>query len=148
MLVTNHSEKKGKGYKVLAQEAIIPYRDNVVIESAFRDIKSFVKVAPVFVWTEAHVKAHYTICVLAHLINRALTLRLHHNEGDATKDIVSHERLYEKLSDCQIDQIEVENVRLSTFNITRITTEQKELLNRIGLNHILSRDVVKKARAS
>ena len=148
MLVTNHSEKKGKGFKVSAQEAIIPYRDKVVIESAFRDIKSFVKVAPVFVWTEAHVKAHYTICVLAHLINRALTLRLHHNEGDATKDIVSHERLYEKLSDCQIDQIEVENVRLSTFNITRITTEQKELLNRIGLNYILSRDVVKKARAS
>lgn len=148
MLVTNHSEKRGRGFKVPAEEAINPYRDKVVIESAFRDIKSFVEVAPVYVWTEAHVKAHYTICVLSHLINRTLTLRLHHNAGDATNDIVSHEKLYKKLSDCQVDQIEVENVRLSTFNLTRPTAEQKELLNRIGLNYVLSTDVIKKARAS
>jgi transposase len=148
MLVTNHCEKEGGHFKVSAEEAITPYRDKVVIESSFRDIKSFVEVAPVDVWTEAHVKAHYTLCVLSHLINRTLTLRLHQNEGDMTKDIVTHEGLFEKLSPCQIDHIEVENVRLSTFNMTRSTSEQKELLDRLGLSHLLSHDVVKKARAS
>lgn len=147
LLVTNHNEKKGKRFKISAQETVMPYRDKVVIESAFRDIKSFVEVAPVYVWTEAHVKAHYTICVLSHLINRTLTLRLHKNEGDVTREIVSHEKLYAKLSKCQIDRIEVENVRLSTFNMTRATTKQKELLHRAGLENLLSCDILEKMKS-
>lgn len=129
-----------------AQDAIIPYREKVVIESSFRDIKSFVEIAPVHVWTEIHVKAHYTICVLSHLINRTLTMRLHENPGDLTRDIVSHERLYKKLSDCMIDCIEVENVRLSTYNMTRTTEYEKELLQRVGLDRLRSRNTVNKAR--
>ena len=34
-----------------------------------------------YVWTAEHVRAHFTICVLAHLINRSLTLRLHKHLG-------------------------------------------------------------------
>ena len=131
--MTNHKDKEGDVFKVPAQDAILPYRYKVVIESAFRDIKSFVEVAPLHVWTEIHVKAHYTICVLAHLINRTLTLRLHKHPGDLTSKVVSHEKLYEKLSDCMIDHIEVENVRLSTYNMTRTTDDKKELLKRVGL---------------
>jgi hypothetical protein len=148
LLVTNHTEKGHEGFKVSTQDAIIPYRDRVVIESAFRDIKSFVEVAPVYLWTEAHVKAHYTICVLSHLINRTLTLRLHEHKGHVTREIVSHEKLYEKLSDCQIDRIEVQNARLSTHNMTRLTDTQRELLGRVGLMNIIGRETVEKARAS
>jgi len=126
LLVTNHNKKKEKGFELSAQETIIPYRDKWVIESAFRDIKSFVEVAPVYVWTEIHVKAHYTACVLSHLINRTLTLRLHEQEGKITRDVVSHEKLYAKLEDCKIDRIEVENAGLTTLNRTRPTSEQKE----------------------
>jgi len=146
LLVTNHTEEMKDEFKVSAKEAIIPYRDKVVIEANFRDIKSFVEVDPVYVWTEAHVKAHYTICVLSNLINRTLTLRLHKNKGTITKNVVSHEKLYDKLSDCQIDYIDVENVHLSTYNMTRITNEQKELLKRIKLINLLSCKVVEKAR--
>ncbi len=148
LLVTNHKEKEGDGdvFRLPPEKAIIPYRDKVVIESSFRDIKSFVEVAPVHVWTEFHVKAHYTICVLAHLFDRTLTLRLHKYPGDLTRDVVSHEKLYQKLSGCLIDRIEVENVGLSTYNFTRVTEEKKELLQRVGLENLLSRDVVKKAQ--
>ena len=97
--------------------------------------------------TEAHVKAHYTICVLSHLINRTLTLRLHRHRGDTTKAIVSHERLYETLSSCQIDRIAVENVQLSTYNMTRPNLEQQELLERVGLINLLNRDVVELAKS-
>jgi transposase len=93
LLVTNHSEKDQQGFQLAPQEAIRPYRDKVIIESAFRDIKSFIEIEPVFVWTYLHVKAHYTTCVLSHLINRTLTNRLHKHKGNATKEIVSHEKL-------------------------------------------------------
>jgi hypothetical protein len=147
LLVTNHSEKGTDDFTMPAQEVIRPYQEKVVIESSFRDIKSFIDIAPVYVWTEAHVKAHYTICVLSHLINRTLTLRLHRHRGDTTKAIVSHERLYETLSSCQIDRIAVENVQLSTYNMTRPNLEQQELLERVGLINLLKRDVVELAKS-
>ena len=70
------------------------------------------EVAPVHVWTEAHVKAHYTICVLSHLINRTLTLRLHRCAGDLTNRFAR----VAKLSNCMIDLIRVENLGLATYN--------------------------------
>jgi transposase len=146
LLVTNHIEKVGNRYKLSAKDAIGPYREKVVIESAFRDIKSFVEVKPVYVWTPAHVKAHYTCCALSHLINRTLTLRLHEKPGDVSKDVVAHERLYEELSDCKVDQIEVQNARLSTLKITRTDDVQKELLERLQLTKLLSSAFLKKVK--
>jgi hypothetical protein len=93
------------------------------------------------------VKAHYTICILSHLINRTLTLRLHQHQGETTKDMVSHERLYDSLSSCQIDRIEAENVQLSTYNMTRPSLEQQELLERVGLANLLNRNVVELANS-
>lgn len=148
LLVTNHNEKTGKQFKLSGPEAVTPYQDKVVIESAFRDLKSFVEVAPVYVWTEAHVKAHYSICVLSHLINRTLTLRLHEQKGKITRDVVSHEKLYAQLEDCKIDRIEVENVHQVTLNRTRPTSEQIELLERVGLEYLLSWDIVDKVNSS
>lgn len=148
LLVTNHAEKQGDKFTLPSQDAIRPYREKLVIEAGFRDLKSFVEVAPLFVWTPNHVKAHYTVCVLAHLTNCTLTLRLHHNVGKETADIVAHERLYKELSSCMIDRIEIENVNLSTYNMTRTTSRQKELLRRVGLEHLLARDIVQKVRAS
>lgn len=148
LLVTNHNEQGPDGFAVSAPDAIVPYREKVVIESVFRDIKSFVEVAPVYVWTEVHVKAHYTICVLSHLINRTISLRLHEHKGDTTREIVSHEQLYKKLAGCQIDRIEVQNVRLSTYNMTRANTEQKELLTRLGLTQLLTQNILERVKAS
>jgi len=148
LLVTNHTEKEDGLFSVSAKQAITPYRDKVMIEAAFRDIKSFIEVSPVCVWTEAHVKAHYTICVLSHLTNRTLILRLHKNKGSLTKEIVTHEKLYAKLSDCMIDRIEIKNVSLSTYNMSQSTPDQEELLARIGLKDLLSHNIIKKIRCS
>ena len=145
LLVTNHKEGADR-FNLSAEEVITPYRDKTVIESSFRDMKSFVEIKPVYVWTKDHVKAHYTCCVLAHLINRTLTLRLHQNKGSLTKDIVSHEKLYDRLAGCQIDRINVENLGLSTCNMTRSTKEQEELLERIELASLLSGEIGKKMK--
>lgn len=148
LLVTNHLEKKESGFKLPAEQAIGSYREKVVIESAFRDIKSFVEVAPVFVWTKMHVKAHYTVCVLSYLINRTLTLRLHEHKGFRTSEVVSHERLYKKLSQCMVDLIRIRNMDLSTYKITLPTEEQKELLERINLKELISDDIVNASKSS
>lgn len=142
LLVTNHTEKTAQHFSLSAQEIISPYQEKTVIEAAFRDIKSFIDICPVYVWTETHVKAHYTLCVLAYLIDRTLTLRLHANQGgELTQHIVSHERLYQELAACQIDCIEVNNIQRSTYNLTRPTRIHQELLERIGLSSLLSREV-------
>ena len=148
LLVTNHTERNSNGFKLSAPDAITPYREKVVIESVFRDIKSFIDIAPVYVWTEAHVKAHYTICVLAHLINRTVMLLLHKSKGDKTSGIVTHEQLYKKISKCNIDRIEIENLSLSTYNLTRLNDEHKELINRLGLTKLLSNKFIEKIRSS
>jgi transposase len=148
LLVTNHTERNSNEFEVSAPEAITPYRNKVVIESVFRDIKSFIDIAPVYVWTEAHVKAHYTICVLAHLINRTIMLRLHKDKGENTNGVISHEQLYKKVSKCQIDRIEVENLNLSTYNMTRLNNEQKELINRLDLSKLITNKCIEKIKAS
>ena len=146
--VTNHTEQDDGAYKLSPRDVITPYREKVVIESAFRDIKSFIEVAPMYVWTAEHVRAHFTICVLSYLINRTLTLRLHRQPGRVTKDVVSHEKLYQTLSKLQIDHIRVKNVGIETRNLTYQTDDEKELLDRIGLTMAHNSEVLHKARAA
>lgn len=147
LLVTNHTEQSGGEYKLSPRDAIAPYRDKVVIESAFRDIKSFIEVAPMYVWTAEHVRAHFTICVLSYLINRTLTLRLHRHPGRATRDVITHEKLYQTLSKCQIDHIKVKNIGIETCNLTYQTEDQTELMGRVGLTMTRQNEVLHKARA-
>ena len=142
LLVTNHFEKENNEFKIKTAEAIAPYRDKEIIEEAFKDIKSFVEVEPAFVWTESHVRAHYTTCVLSYLINKILTLRLHKNIGDTSSDIVTHIKLLKETSECQLDYIEVKNIEQRKLNITKTSEKQKDLLRRIGLSHLINREIL------
>lgn len=142
LLVTNHSEKQDQKFKLCAEEAIAPYREKEIIEEAFKEIKSFIKIEPVFVWTEDHVKAHYTICVLAYLINRTLTIRLHDNAGDKSGEIVANQKLFKESSKCKLNYLEVKNIKQKKFSLTKPTTKQKELLKRIGLSTLTNRKIV------
>jgi len=144
-LVTNHSEKEDNEFKLKTEEAITPYREKEIIEEAFKNIKSFVMIEPVFVWTEYHVKAHYTVCVLTYLINRTLTMRLHENKGDKSKEIVTHQKLFKESSKCMLDYIEVKNIQQKKINLTKSTAKQKELLQRVGLPNLMNRKIVDKA---
>jgi hypothetical protein len=76
--------------------------------------------------------------VLAYLINRILTLRLHKHKGETTSNIVTHEKLYKELSDCLMDYIEVENVQKSGHKMTRPNAKQEELLTRVGQKKLIT----------
>lgn len=145
MLVTNHNERTENGAFSQDAEAVIkPYREKVVIESAFRDIKSCIEIAPVHVWTLEHVKAHYTICVLAYLLDRTLTLKLHERPGICSEKVVAHTRLYSELETCLINHTKVAGTSMEAAGLTQPTPVQKELIERIGLTHLLQEDLIKK----
>ena len=72
VFITNHIERQGRGFKVTPIMAIRAYRDKTKIEDVFKNVKSFLKIRPFFVNTEKHVKAVYTICILAYFLNKFL----------------------------------------------------------------------------
>ena len=137
MLVTSLSEKDTENkFIVSSEDALRPYREKVIIEDAFRDIKSFVEIAPVYVWLETHVKAHYTICVLAYLINRTISNLLKENHGDLSEDIKTHIGVYRELGSCSIDEIYIKNLDQNNFCMTELSSKQKEVLGRLNAGNV------------
>lgn len=145
LLVTNHSERCGADFVRNTRSMVEPYREKAVIESSFRDIKSFVEIAPVHVWTSKHVHAHYTICVLSHLLNRTLSQRLSKHEGDKSADIVAHGKLYEELSSCHLHQIRGTG-QADVYSLTQPTGRQRELLKRLKMAHRVSSEMIEEMR--
>ena len=136
LLVTNHAEKKDGRFIQDTESVVRPYREKVVIESSFRDIKSFIEISPVHVWKTEHVRAHYTICVLAHLLDRTISLALHAKPGQATKEIVSHEKLYEEFAECRLNHMKT-SPKQNSYRLTEPTDKHKELLERLGMQHLI-----------
>lgn len=136
LLVTNQSEKKDGRFIQDTESVVRPYREKVVIESSFRDIKSFIEISPVHVWKAEHVRAHYTICVLAHLLDRTISLALHAKPGQKTEEIVSHEKLYEELAECRLNHIKTDP-KQNSYRLTEPTEKHKELLKRLGMHHLI-----------
>lgn len=141
LLVTNQSDKNGDRFVHDTRAVVQPYRQKFVIESSFRDIKSFIEISPVHVWKEEHVRAHYTICVLGHLLDRTLSLALHAKTGDATKEIISHERLYEELGGCQLNRLRI-GPKKDLYRLTEPTENQVELLERLGMQHLVQEETI------
>lgn len=132
LLVTNHNEKNSNGdYIQSTAEILKPYREKVVIEDAFRHIKSFVNISPVHVWLEQHVKAHYTICVLAWLINKTIQLRLQENPEEG---ILSAETVYRELKSCTIDQISTGIDERKIHCMTELNSRQQTILKKLGID--------------
>ncbi len=144
MLVTNHTEKSIDKFDMSARDIIQAYRDKHVIESSFRDIKSFVEIAPVYVWNEVHVRAHYTICILSHIINRSLDLLLAKNKGSESADIVSHMQTLKELSHCMLTKLKIAETSLEIQTPTEINVVQSDLLKRMGVEGMLDKGFIAK----
>lgn len=138
LLVTTISEKTENGFEHDTLSVVRPYREKVIVESAFRDIKSFIEISPVHVWKADHVRAHYTICVLAHLIDRTLSLTLHERSKGKSSEIVSHERLYDELETCRLNHFTLEGIKQDFYKFTQPTALQLDLLQRLQMTHLIS----------
>lgn len=63
--------------KEMAATAIVEaYKQLVSVERAFRTLKSFLRVRPVYHFSERRIRAHFLLCVLAYLVENHLARRL------------------------------------------------------------------------
>jgi len=133
VFVTNHREKHARGFKMSPDKIIKAYRDKTKIEDVFKNVKSFLKLRPFFVNTTAHVKAVYTICILAYFLNRYLAnLRKETGENDYLN---SHE-LYAPFKDIDIATLADSNTGQSIRKAVQLPEGTMNLLKRIGMSHI------------
>jgi len=133
VFITNHTEKQGRGFRVKAQRIIKAYREKTKIEDVFKNVKSFLKIRPFFVNTETHVKAVYTICILAYFINRYLS---NQRKAIGEKDYLNSKQLYAPFKDIDIVTLEDSNTGQTIKRAVILPTATKKLLHKIRLSHV------------
>jgi transposase len=133
--ITNHIEKEQGKFKLDVKRIISAYRNRNQIEDAFKNIKSFIKIRPFNVNTDEHVKAVYTICVLAYFLNRDLANKRKQFEG---KDFLNSHELYRPLKTCKLITLK-ENIQNKKLSRTiELNKEQKALLSNLNMDYLIS----------
>jgi transposase len=133
VFLANHTEKQGRGFKVKPQAIIKAYREKTKIEDVFKNIKSFLKLRPFFVNTEAHVKAVYTICILAYFINRYLA---NQRKSIGEKDFLNSKELYAPFKDIDIATLEDCNSGHRLKKAVKLPASTMALLEKLALSHV------------
>jgi len=138
--ITNHKEKEKGVYTYPTRRIITSYRDKDKVERAFRNIKSFVKFSPVYVFKEEHVRAHYTICVLSYLLNISIVNQIKEAKISSFK---SSTRIYEELSSCILAEFKASPKGKPVKKINSLTEDQKDILRSLKCEHLATRKYVK-----
>jgi transposase len=135
VFITNHIQRQGSGFKVNPRKVIRAYRDKTKIEDVFKNVKSFLKIRPFFVNTERHVKAVYTICILAYFLNKFLA---NQRKAAGEKDYLNSKELYAPFKNIDFvtlfDPISGETVTKSV----ELPEETRSMLEKIGMLHVAS----------
>jgi hypothetical protein len=113
-----------------AAELCRTYRAKNVVENDFHVIKSLVKLRPVRHRTDAKVRAHVALCMLALYVQRELTLKL-------KKDDVSAELAFEHLETSHVDVYSRRGVQGDAYVVPLPTREQTRVLRRLGLTRLV-----------
>ena len=133
VFITNHTERQGRGFKIKPPKIIRAYRDKTKIEDVFKNVKSFLKIRPFFVNTENHVKAVYTICILAYFLNKFLA---NQRIAAGEKDFLNSKELYAPFKNIDyvtlFDQTSGQTVR----KLVELPEKTKRILAKIGMSHV------------
>ncbi len=133
VFTTNHIEKQGRGFRVRPQTIINAYRDKTKIEDVFKNVKSFLKLRPFFVNTDAHVEAVYTICILGYFINKYLS---NQRKAMGEKDYLNSRELFAPFKDIDIATLEDSNTGQRIRKAVKLPPDTKKLLERIEMPHV------------
>lgn len=99
------------------------YRSKDAVEKDFQVIKSFVQLRPVRHRTDAKVRAHVTLCMVALLLERVLTLRL--------QSKTSSREALELLATCTLSRFHD-----SLYVLTELDDDQRKLLKLLRLERL------------
>lgn len=106
------------------------YRDKDRVEKDFQTIKSLIKLRPVWHRTDAKVRAHVSICILALLLERLLARAL--GVTATTADAL------ETLATCHLNRFD--GHRSSQYLVTDPSREQRALLRTLNLTCLVDDD--------
>lgn len=129
------------------EEVVKAYKNLMRVENAFREIKDFIRLRPIYHYNDDRVKAHVMICVLAYLFEQWLEVNYHQHletlleqadripikeERDVAiatikKSRLSGRRILEALD--EIKAVEQEFVGKRIYALTKPTDTQKKLLD-------------------
>ena len=130
VFVTNHVEKQYEQYVIKPEFIIKAYRDKTLIEDVFKHLKSFIKLRPFHVKTNAHVRAVYTLSIMAYFINKDLAERRKKIENI---DYLNSRRLYEPFSDkYNVILKDKRNGKIESKNM-EFDTETKNYIKKLGI---------------
>jgi len=118
---------------VKPQSIIKAYREKTKIEDVFKNVKSFLKLRPFFVNTEAHVKAVYTICILAYFINRYLA---NQRKSIGDKDFLNSKEIYAPFKDIDIATLEDPKSGHVLKKAVKLPESTKALLEKLSLRQV------------
>ncbi|MBI5116357.1 IS1634 family transposase [Candidatus Poribacteria bacterium] len=85
-----------------AKETALAYKELWRVERAFREIKSFLEIRPMYLSREDHVRGHVAMCFLAFCLETAFVKAL---RGEAEPDDAQKKELRETLSAHSLDSI-------------------------------------------
>jgi transposase len=108
------------------------YRAKDVIERDFRLIKDVVELRPIYHHTDAKVRAHVTLCVLALLLQRVLEGRL----AAAGRPMTAAACL-ETLATCRLNRYEPNELLDFDYSVTQPSPEQLAILQALGLTSLI-----------
>ena len=135
VFITNHIERQGRGFKISPSKVICAYRNKTKIEDVFKNVKSFLKIRPFFVNTEKHVKAVYTICILAYFLNKFLA---NQRKSAGEKDYLNSKELYAPFKNIDFVTLFDPVSGQSATKSVELPKETKIILEKIGMSHVFS----------
>jgi transposase len=141
MIVTNISDTvEPKEYRLGPKELISAYRGKNQIEEAFKEVKSFLKFQPTFVYTDEHVRAHYTICILSYLLDMTIANKLKERPID---EVGSVRNVYKTLRRCELGRVSVIDTNRSGLKLMPLTVNQKNIMELFNCSYLAQSSYLK-----
>ncbi len=112
-----------------AEEIAGAYKQLQRVEAAFRQMKDFLRLRPIYHWRQRRVEAHVFVCVLAYLLERLLELKL----AEAGVEL-SARRALEEVGCVSVVEVEARGQRMKL--VTRPTAEARAVLRAVGIGRL------------
>lgn len=137
LIISNLKDEDNKGYIFSPEKLISSYKQRDIVDQAFKIIKSFIEIRPIYHRLEDRVKSHALICVLSYLLDNTIRYLL--------KDKINHQidSIYDILNECKLVEFSIDKDENTISKITRPTDEQLKILKLLDCMYLTTLEYMK-----